>query len=164
MVPTPATPAQTGMWPRGTAVHFSPSRACRPQHLREGGRRENGAPGNLPVLCSRQSMKSMQMPGKNSMQISTSPTYSSSVPPPPPQGPTILQALKWKVTYSPHPTASATFLLLALPSPLPSPSLILATPLPVHCLTSGSLSNKMFATLAAASSGGTSLWAQTLKQ
>lgn len=71
---------QTGLWWRE-----SPSTSLLPgvegvQHLREGGGGDSGAWGNLPGLCSRQYMKSMQMTCKHSMQMSTSPSYSSCVP------------------------------------------------------------------------------------
>lgn len=81
---------------------------------REGRQGECGPAGNLPGLCSRQYMKSMQMWCKNSMQISTSSTNSSSMCPSSPKGPITLQILEGEA-FLPSPPNSLRGLYSALP-------------------------------------------------
>lgn len=81
---------------------------------REGRQGECGPAGNLPGQYSRQYMKSMQICCKNSMQINTSSTNSSSMCSSCPKGPITLQTVEGEA-FLPSPSNSLSDFYSALP-------------------------------------------------
>lgn len=129
--PHPCGPHPCRALVEGDPSSLLPSGTCRSPSTSEKELGREQALGRSPELYSRQYMKSMQMPCKNSMQISTASTYSSSVPHLNPRVPGSFRPRRGRLSYSPHLTACGA---LSAPPPPPitpaQPFLILTLPHP----------------------------------